>query len=270
MTTIIVPDLHGDMDEFINILYKFGILETLSIEYIKEIIIKNSYSKLNMKDKMLIQLGDILDSKCRSGTSDNLKYTDMLLFIFLVNMKKNFPNNVVLIIGNHEYLNYNKIFNGVSKYSHRNEKEIDYIKNSIKSYFQYFYIDKYLNLYIHSSIPDNISGVSCLIDIDGILKKDNFRDFTNVAIRDHTFSSTYHHVFTRDVPSLDKLALLGVNRVFMGHTPYLEIQCYNNKIYYCDVRISKSFDVLKPYFEIMSIDNYNNLEVTKISRFNLQ
>lgn len=258
-TTIIIPDIHGDFDELCNILYKFNILKELSSNYLTSIMRNNEYSKLNMNNKILIQLGDILDSKTRTieAKKHELKYTDMLVFIFLCNLKKTFPKNVILIIGNHEYLNYNKIFNCVSEYSHRNIKEIEYIKKSIDKYFQYYYIDIYKNLYIHSSLPDNLASINMLDSYNTKLKSTN------------NFVNNYHQIFTRKIPTINQLNLIGINRIFMGHTPYQKITIYNNRIYYCDISISKSFPIYNYNYEIITIDNLNNIKFNIIKRFNI-
>ena len=44
-----------------------------------------------------------------ASNNDNIKYSDMLSFIFLCKLKLKYPTQIILIIGNHEYLNFNKI-----------------------------------------------------------------------------------------------------------------------------------------------------------------
>ena len=264
MKSIIIPDLHGDFDELCNILYYFDILKSLNTETISSIIRYNEYNKLDMNNKRIIQLGDILDSKSRSELSKchELKYTDMLVFIFMCNLKKTFPDQVILIIGNHEFLNYNKIFTCVSEYSHRNLKEINYIQKSIDLYFQYYYFDKFNNLFIHSSLPDNIGSISMLNNYDIKLK-------SLYSIND--LSIIYNKIFTRIIPSENLLNINGIKRIFMGHTPYTNITTYHdNRVYYCDVNISKSFPIRDIKYEIITIDNNNIITKHIINRFNIK
>lgn len=260
MKTIIIPDIHGDFDEFCNILYNFNILDNLDSSYISNIIETYSYSRLNMNDKKIIQLGDILDSKYRTDESKNheIKYTDMLVYIFLCNMKKYFPEQVILIIGNHEFLNYNNIFSCVSDYSTRNEDEIEYISKSIDKYFQYYYLDKNDNLFIHSSIPSDIASINMLSACDKQLK---------MKYSLFNLNKIYNRIFTRIKPTIEHLDCLGVKRVFMGHTPFTKITSFNNnRIFYCDICISKSFPILNSKYQILIINENNNLETINITR----
>lgn len=250
----IIPDLHGDFNQLCNILHTIGILPINTIEVIRKILLENDYSYINLTNKKIIQLGDILDSKTRIFVKNDIGYNDMLIFIFLCKLKKEFPNNVVLIYGNHEFLNYNKIYAYLSKKSSRSEKEHNYICNSIRTLFQYYYIDEERNLYIHSSIPENVVSEKTLKYYELQLKKTNYT-INEIYI-------LYDIVFTRDPPSQLLLNLLNIKNVFFGHTPHDDITVINNNIYYTDVFISNCFDYKNTSYNILML---NNGKITKIN-----
>jgi hypothetical protein len=127
---------------------------------------------MNFENKKIIQLGDILDSRDRIyETNESIKYDDMILFRLLCEMKKTFPLNIILILGNHEYLNCLRVYTYVSSFSSRNDSEYEYILRHVLKYFQYFYIDEYRNLYIHASLPIDAMCTHDLIEIDKYLRE---------------------------------------------------------------------------------------------------
>lgn len=246
-TTIIIPDIHGDFEELCHILQSHSILKSYDADYIHKMMSEDKYSEMNMLNKKIVQLGDILDSKSRNmGSDDLLKYSDMLPFIFLCNMKKTFPDQVILILGNHEFLNYNSIFYYVSSYSKRNEQIIDVIRTHIDDYFDYYHIDDNNFLYIHSSIPEDTTSVNTLENYSKMLK---YRKYSNIEVEE-----LYSKVFTRKIPSLNLLNILNVEKVFFGHTPHIKQLIYFDKIYYLDMFISKSFNMNNDY-EITNVKN---------------
>lgn len=258
--TYIIPDIHGDFKQLCNILYIIGVLKDKSIETIKKILLNNDYSFINMKYKKIIQLGDILDSKSRTSNNDTIKYSDMLSFIFLCKLKLKYPTQIILIIGNHEYLNFNKIYNYVSSFSTRNLNEYEYIKKNYINLFQYYYIDEFNNLYIHSSVPSNVSTVNTLNMYEKELK--------TVKLNSNDFISLYQEVFTRDIPSLELLDLLNINSIFMGHTPHDNVLILHDRIYYVDTYISECFSGTNFKFKnykIILIEN-NKKTIININR----
>ena len=85
---ILIQDLHGDFIQFCRILIYFKIVETIMVDKIYEYMYLPTDKfklKIDLSNKQLIQLGDILDSKNRSinTTHSELKYSDMIIFIFL-------------------------------------------------------------------------------------------------------------------------------------------------------------------------------------------
>lgn len=258
MKTVVIPDIHGDFDEMCSILHREGIIKSKDSGYLVDLIKKSSYSDLNLKDIKLIQLGDILDSKNRKPGVDYIKYSDMLCFIFFCNIKKTFPNNVVLILGNHEYLNYNDVFNYVSMYSTRTKKEISYIKHCIERFFVYFHIDEYGYLYIHASIPTDAVTINSLKRYETMLKTRSYAK--NEVI------NLYERVFNRIVPSESALDLLGVEKVFMGHTPHEKVTVIKDRIFYVDTFISRCFLADNNEYQYLTINAQGVVNIKTITR----
>jgi len=259
--TYVIGDIHGDFKQLCNILYIIGIIKNKSIQVIKNMLLNDDYTNIDMNNKKLIQLGDILDSKSRTSNKDTIIYSDMLSFIFLCKLKIKYPTQVILIIGNHEYLNFNKIYNYISTHSTRNINEYEYIKKNYIKLFQYYYIDKFNNLYIHSSIPIDINTISDLDKYEKDLKK--IKNNNNDIIK------LYEIVFKRDIPLIELLNKLNINNVFMGHTPHDEVLILNERIYYIDTFISECFfDINKKSkdYKIVNINNNNKIEIIKINR----
>lgn len=263
MLSIIIPDLHGDFDEFCNILYRYEILSTLDKNYINKLGSVNSLKEnLNMKNKKIIQLGDILDSHDRQcNNSYTIKYTDMVVFTFICNLKDAFPDQVFLIIGNHELLNCRKIYSYVSPHSQRTSTEYNYIYNNVRRIFQYAYIDENNSLYMHSSIPHDIESINEFKDIDYFIKK-NITDLNN-----REFAILYEYLFDREYAKSSNLNKLDISRVFFGHTPHEYVHIIDGSIFYVDTMISRSFMSLSNYYSCISIDSNNRLSIDLIERY---
>lgn len=264
MLSIIIPDLHGDFEEFCNILYVYRILNENNKKYISEIMLSNLYkSRLNMQNKRIIQLGDILDSKNRNPNSKySINYSDMLLFSFICGFKQAFPDQVILIMGNHELLNCRKVFEYVSPYSSRNSSDYSNIVNSVLSLFQYSFIDDFNNLFIHACIPRIAKSKHDLVSIDEFIKL-HLLDLTNIQ-----FSNLYNCIFKREYTSQDQLDVLGINRVFFGHMPHENVLVMNNNsTFYVDTMISRSFSSMLNAYECISINDDNSISIDTFKRF---
>lgn len=263
MFSIIIPDLHGDFDEFCNILHVYGILKERTNQYISNMMISGSYkTDLNMHGKRVIQLGDILDSKDRKEASTySICYSDMLLFTFICKFKEAFPSQVILIMGNHELLNCRQVFDYVSKYSRRNKQHYEYILKNVLELFQYSYIDELDNLFIHACIPVEISSKYILTEVDEYIK----RYMTKMSNND--FGKLYNLLFTREYASVPLLSKLKVNRVFFGHIPHEQVYVIDNRIFYVDTMISRSFATMLDTYQCVSIDESNTVSIDKIGRY---
>lgn len=263
MLSIIIPDLHGDFDEFCNILFKYGIIKSLASTYIKYLILSNNLkNELNMKNKRLIQLGDILDSQDRKPRNQyTIKYNDMLLFTFVCKIKRAFRSQVYLIMGNHELLNCRRIFEYVSPFSTRNSREYLNILNNVLDLFEYYFIDENHNLYIHSCIPDQVSSRADLESINKYIKN-NINKMSN-----QQFSAFYNDIFTRKYANRNSLSRVRANRVFFGHTPHSNVFVIDDCIFYVDTMISKAFASMLNTYECIHIDSIGNkVYIDKIYR----
>lgn len=263
---IIIPDLHGDFIQFKNILSYFQIID--KTEDLESLLLSPSYvfkSKINMQGKQIIQLGDILDSKSRVKNGQECNYSDMLLFIFLVRLKENFKNDVVLIIGNHEYMNCHGIYHyanchSLNRNNLRNKIQHRFIKLSLLKHFQYHYIDENQNLYIHAALPTDLN----LKDANSLLIN-SIVNGKNIYNTDEQFIDIYKTLFSRNMPTTSELDGHNVNYIFMGHTPVRYIKPINDRIFYLDNCISRSFNSENDFFYIVTLQQ-NKYHIHTISR----
>lgn len=260
-TTIIIPDLHGDFDEFCNILYYYNIIKTRCPKYMIEILTNQSYiQNLDMYNKKLIQLGDILDSKSRiSEKTDLIEYSDCILFVFLCDMKRYFPSNVVLISGNHELLNCKSIYTYVSANSQRENFIQKYIESNTANLFNYYYIDDNRYLYIHAPIPDDVRSIDDLNKYECTIK--NISKLSTCE-----FVKLYDKLFKREYNNILQLDSLGIKKVFYGHIPHCKLKIINYRIYFVDNMISRSFVSYNNIYYCISIKN-DKINIDGIERY---
>lgn len=263
-TTIIIPDLHGDFDEFINILKTYDILKDTSPSNISSIIHGNMYkTSLNMENKRLIQLGDLLDSRDRCDNNKYaLRYTDMKVFNFICNMKRAFPRQIVLIMGNHELLNCRKRYDYVSPLTPRTDSDYSIIVDNVRELFDYYYVDENANLYIHACIPNDVTSIEDLSIISKFLTLNLVSDTEEIK-----FENLYSYIFSRDYATTSTLDMLGIKNAFFGHTPHENVYNIDNRIFYVDTMISRSFCSRINSYDCMHITMDNNvIYIDKIQR----
>ncbi len=114
---IVIGDIHGDIKKFISILKAAGVIEK-----------KNSNVCLSEKeydcdswnwvggDTRVVQVGDIFDGGGRTNQFDD---HELETYNFLIKLKKKAQNDplrgdVILIVGNHEIMNFNGNYNYVT------------------------------------------------------------------------------------------------------------------------------------------------------------
>lgn len=137
---IAIGDLHGDMLQLLSILKDSNLIKH---KYGKKCIDKCDFNikKWNWsgKNTYLIQMGDIFDGGGRK-IIDSFEDNEVEIFIFLIKLKylaKKKGGNVLMIFGNHEYMNFNYDFRYVQDESkkkcltyNKNKYEIEFKKKS--------------------------------------------------------------------------------------------------------------------------------------------
>ena len=113
-----IGDLHGDILQLISILIHARVIKK---RLKNQCINSNDYNIENWiwigGKTYLVQLGDIFDGGGR-GNEGSFQDNEVEIYKFLIGLKKmalNAGGNVILIIGNHEIMNFNKNYNYVQK-----------------------------------------------------------------------------------------------------------------------------------------------------------
>ena len=117
---IVIGDLHGDIDNTINILKLSNCISLPKSELLK----KSNYNlkKLNQikwvgGNTIIVQLGDILDGKKRDETYSNFNDNEFHIIKLFTKLRleaQKKKGNIYLLVGNHELLNFVGNFNHVS------------------------------------------------------------------------------------------------------------------------------------------------------------
>lgn len=257
--TLVIPDLHGCFVQFINILNHFKIITNIENMTIKDIF-KISFYNDNLFKKYfdfskynIIQLGDILDSKNRIDYPEDLvPYSDMILFYFINRLKEVYKDSVILLLGNHELLNY------IGVYDYTNNKSRDdknpnkrkknheiFINKKLENNFIFYFIYK-KNLFIHANISPKIKDYYSLKYIDKNILKEKLK-------------IDYNELFSRELIKTETLDNYNLNRIIIGHTPHINIMVYDERIFYLDVFISRCFGNQNKIYSLMIINDNNDV-----------
>jgi hypothetical protein len=134
---VALGDLHGDILQLFSVLIDSKLIKK---KYDISCINKKDYS-INRWDWIggntyLVQLGDIFDGK--RGNTDKFQDNEVEIYNFLIGLKKKAQikgGNVILIIGNHELMNFEKDLRYVQNSTMKkclvyNGGEFDYIKKN--------------------------------------------------------------------------------------------------------------------------------------------
>ena len=270
---IVIGDLHGDIDNTINILKLSKCISLPKSELLKQ----SNYDlkKLNKikwigGDTIIVQLGDILDGKKRDETYSNFNDNEFYIINLFTKLRleaQKKKGNIYLLVGNHELLNFAGNFNHVSLKGIMDFGGIDkrftylktggpYCKYMADIYKAILIIDKYI--FVHGSISSYIFQKYTVTQINNLLKK-YLLNKKNYSISNEDISYLFYNTFTSPLwsryfskeitPSkcieLNKiLKNTNTNTLFVGHTfkkEGIQSNC-NGKIWYCDVGISGAFN----------------------------
>ena len=261
MKLLIIPDLHGDFEEFFNILSSFSIINISIFKLIEIMFQENRFfsSYFNFKNIKIIQLGDILDSKMRVNIEDKLKYDDMFLFFLFNKLKECFKDNIIMILGNHELFNYYNIFDYKNKYSKRPDNIKQYIKRKIKENFLLSYKENKF-CFVHSTLLNSNDENKYL----NYIKE-------NDVITTKKFDELYDNLFFRRINGSITNDYSKYELIFFGHTipEDNKILKIRNEVY-LDQGISKSFFSLNNplVYDICFINN-GVVSLKELKRINI-
>lgn len=270
---IVIGDLHGDIDNTINILKLSKCISLPKSELLKQ----SNYDlkKLNKikwigGDTIIVQLGDILDGKKRDETYSNFNDNEFYIINLFTKLRleaQKKKGNIYLLVGNHELLNFIGNFNHVSLKGIMDFGGIDkrftylkpggpYCKKMADIYKAILIIDKYI--FVHGSISSYIFQKYTVTKINNLLKK-YLLNKKNYSISNEDISYLFYNTntsplwsryFSKEItPSkcieLNKiLKNTNTNTLFVGHTfkkEGIQSNC-DGKIWYCDVGISGAFN----------------------------
>lgn len=287
---IVIGDIHGDFNVFINIL-------------IKNKLINREHNWIG-KDTHVIQLGDILDRKNREGDlhdDEDSEFTIISLIFKLQIQSYISGGGFHMIIGNHELMNIMGIYDYVSPLG---------IKHfgSVKNRREFFKIGKEFCQYIacswnvvikigtllfcHGGISLNIASKYNINQINSIMRDylygngahDKQRYFDELFLNkdsilwNRTHSSinsmpqTPHKLYSAILQKnkneiLNILHNYGASSLIVGHTPQNKISSFYNGLVWCvDVGLSRAFYNKTKHNNYNYNYNSNNqsLEITNI------
>lgn len=294
---IAIGDLHGDILQLITILLHSKLIKKKN----KNICVSNSdYDIKNYTwiggSTYLVQLGDIFDGGGRA-LEDNFDDNEVEIYKFLINLKKiakEKNGNVILIIGNHEIMNFNKNYNYVqdktiNKCLTVNNEDFNYKLNptktcNINDRHKLFNIPngplaksmkKYMkgvvkinnNIFCHGGISELISKKYNIKEINNILKL-----FLNGSIKNNNilFQSIYgsngiiwFRSYSKDnsecTQLTNTLTNLNAKRMIVGHTPQKNgitnrCQQFKKNLWAIDVGLSRAFNT-KLHCQYLVIEN---------------
>ena len=293
---VAIGDLHGDILQLISILLH----SKLIIKKVKnKCVSSNDYDIKNWKwiggKTYLVQLGDIFDGGGR-GNDGSFQDNEVEIYKFLVHLKnlaKKKGGNVVLIMGNHEIMNFKGNYNYVQKHTSDkcltfNNNSFDYKSDKSKSCIgdrnKLFAIpngplSKSMSKYMRGivRINNNIfchGGISLLIskkfDINKINKILYAYLTGSLDYNSNLFQTVYGSngiIWFREFSKSDDncgalkqtLKNLKSKRMIVGHTPQkngITNYCkkYNESVWAIDVGLSRAFNT-KQFCQYLVIEN---------------
>lgn len=258
---IALGDIHADYDALIYSLRKVKLIN----------------KRLDWKggDTILIQIGDIVDGRCRIGNwrGDN----DLKVINFLSHLRKQADKKggkIIILMGNHEIMNYNGNFtysgdNGIKSLGGE-KKRLEYFRNQFKDFMLQSYVAVKFGdwVFCHAGIPSVISNTFTIPDlnilfyqyINGNLSKPIEKKFLDIIssevgiLTNRKFGG--EKVQCKKV--IDTLKNLHANHMVVGHTVQDSINSVcDHKIWRIDTGISRAFGNNNPNrIQLLEISNY--------------
>ena len=282
---VAIGDLHGDILQLITILIHSKLIKK---KHTNKCVSNSDYDIKNWEwtgcSTYLVQLGDIFDGGGRSY-KDTFDDNEVEIYKFLVNLKKmakEKKGNVILIIGNHEIMNFNKNYNYVqdktlNKCLIQNDNDYTYKLNTSKT-CNTSHRDKLFaipngplaksmchimkgvvkinnNIFCHGGISEIISRKYNIKEINIVLqlylsgkKKYDDKLFQSIYGNDGII---WHRAYSKDNSACTQLkntlTNLDATRMIVGHTPQKEgitNRCkeYTKNLWAIDVGLSRAFN----------------------------
>ena len=297
---VAIGDLHGDILQLISILLDAKLIKKKNTN---KCINSNDYDIRNWiwigEDTYVVQLGDIFDGGGRSEI-DIFDENEVEIYKFLINLKlmaKKKSGNVLLIMGNHEIMNFNNNYKYVqNKTLHKcliiQDNDFSYKLNNKKTCDnndrnKLFSIpngplaksmDKFVrgaikiddNVFCHGGISKIISDNYSIRNINNILKSflkgninNNNPDFKNIYGSEGIIWYR-DYIKNSNCSDLSKtLKNLKCKRMIVGHTPQKDgitnyCRKFNESLWAIDVGLSRAFNTKsKCQYLVIQNDNKN-------------
>jgi len=261
--TVIIGDIHGDIKRFKRILIDADIIND-NLEWVA-----------NPPNTIVVQVGDQIDSAIRiPGTVEweVLDDTNMIYFTdSLDNIARTKGGKVISLIGNHELMNVLGNFSYVSHHSLFNDRHKYFMPKGTLSpilakrpivlkigdlFFCHAGVKKR-----HVDILDKYNkDISYLNELwkrfmlTGEIRKEDVDIFENV-LTDSEDGILWTRSLDDEKDNNYVMKKIGFTYMFVGHTPVNQIKLMNNKIWFTDTGISRSFATTS--YQYIDIDNYS-------------
>lgn len=258
---IALGDIHADYEALIFALKKAKII--------------NDKLKWVAGDTVFIQIGDIVDGRSRAGNwkgDNDLKVIDFLTELQKQAIKKG--GKVILLMGNHELMNYNGNFsysgnNGIKTLGGE-KKRLEYFKNQFRNLMKQSYLAVKFGdwVFSHAGIPSIISNTFTIPDLntlfyeylDGKLTKPIEKKFMDIISSDIGILTNrkFGNEKVQCKKVIDTLTNLKANHMVVGHTVQDNINSVcNHKIWRIDTGISRAFGSTDPKrIQLLEITNF--------------
>ena len=285
---VAIGDLHGDILQLISILIHAKLIKRRKKKITSTCFNIQDYDISNWiwtgNNTYVVQLGDIFDGGGRKQV-DSFQDHEVEIYKFLIQMKKlakKAGGNVILIIGNHEIMNFNKNYDYVqdktlNKCLTETDNDFNYKLNSKKSCnishrdklfaIPYGPLAKSMGNIMKGVVKIN-NNIFCHGGIsEGISKKYNITEINNILklflsgkkkYNDEIFQSIYgsngiiwFREYSKDNSSCNQLKNtlenLKATRMIVGHTPQKEgitnrCQQFKKNLWAIDVGLSRAFN----------------------------
>lgn len=260
--TVIIGDIHGDIKRFKRILIDADIIND-NLEWVA-----------NPPNTIVVQVGDQIDSAIRvPGTVEweVLDDTNMIYFTdSLDNIARTKGGKVISLIGNHELMNVLGNFSYVSHKSLFNDRHKYFMpKGTLSPILAKRPIVLKIGdlLFCHAGVKKRHVDILDKYDKDisylnelwkefiltGEICKEDFDIFENVIIHNED-GILWTRSLDDEKDSEYVMKKLGFTYMFVGHTPVNQIKLMNNKIWFTDTGISRSFATSS--YQYIDIDKY--------------
>lgn len=241
---VVIGDIHADVESLITILENAGLI--------------NKNIEWTGKKAILLVIGDLVDGKARTGNwKGDSDITVVRLLEILMNKAREKGGDVIVLLGNHEFMNIKGNFSysgskGIKEMG-GNDGRLKYFKNQFTEFAKKCYLAVKIGdwLFCHAGIPYDFSHIS-IPELNHSMQK----YFNNKMTKEE--ENTFYNIISGEngiltnrefgsnainVSGLNKtLESYGVKHMVVGHTVQSRINSVlNGKLWRVDTGFSRAF-----------------------------